>query len=280
MKRETLWLGLSAGAITFCIAFGGVGCIATGFGLGSVGMGWLAFWSAVWALGFCIALQYRIGLLLGCGLGLLGGFLWQNGSLALSVEALVYHISADYSKGYGWQVVSWSGQYLGNADMTMALCAISCGMSFLIAWVACRQCKAWAAVPVGLLPLAVCLVLTDTVPSELYLFVLLFGILMLMLTQSVRRRDMQQGTELTLRAALPVALALGLLFAAVPQEGYTGQAGAEKLEQLVTDVFQGVELTPEKSKLNVDVGILAKTAWMNLLPDCLPTMASQRHRPL
>lgn len=49
----------------------------------------------------------------------------------------------------------------------------------------------WGSLPVAasLIPLSACMVVTDTVPDVQYLFCLLFGLIILILTSRVRRQS-------------------------------------------------------------------------------------------
>ena len=108
-------------------------------------------------------------------------------------------------------------------------------MGVLVALVAvrtvCRRKRAAGAAIAALLPLASCLVVTDTVPDTAYLFTLLLGLGILLLTNSVRRFDLGQGLELTAMAALATALGLTMLFGLAPREDYVNNA--EELQDAI-----------------------------------------------
>lgn len=246
MKAEK-WQSMAwAAGIGFVIALGGAGCVYTGMWLADVVFWQVAAGCALSAVVFAVCARVRLTLIPLCGGALLTGYLWQNGVLNRSVERLLYQISSLYDKGYGWGVIRWStaGVPSGNATLALGLCAAV--IAGLVAWTVAGKRRSLLAGAVSFLPLGVCVVLTDTVPHAGYLFVLFLGVVLLLLTQTVRRKDPHRGNTLSAMLALPVALALGVLFLAIPQEGYTRQEGANSLEQWIEELF---DLGPEDSRL-------------------------------
>jgi hypothetical protein len=80
-----------------------------------------------------------------------------------------------------------------------------------------------------MLPLAACFVVTDRVPQARYLYFLFFGVAVLLLCQLTRRKNIKKGNALTLLVTIPVALAVAVLFWAVPQDTYQGQDRADRI---------------------------------------------------
>lgn len=221
---------LTGAVLSFMLALGGVGSVISGFGL-PASMSALAWCCGACALGGSVCLSLRRGgIFLLCLLALTGGYLWQQGDLLVETEALLYQISRVYDSAYSCGVVQWTSGLKGVLPVTLPLCVIGGGIALLAAWT--LQHRHWAVltVIVALLPLLSCLVVTNTVPKEGYLFFLLAGLALLLLTQAVRRRDARQATALTWMLALPVSLALLVLFLAVPQSGYSSEGRAEKMQ--------------------------------------------------
>lgn len=218
MKLEDAKNGLVGGILAFLIAFGGVGCLVTGFRLGADLPG-LAFWCllicAAGAVGFCTR---RGGwLLLGVG-ALAAGYLWHSQNLSQQLEALLYQLTLRYNNAYGIGVYGSPG---GNIDELVGL--IGSILALCVTYTVCRRKSGTLAVAAGLLPLAACLVVTDTVPEEGYLFCLIFGMTLLIMTSYLRQQNSEQGVTLTWMLAAPLALALGLLFWLNPQGDYDQQ---------------------------------------------------------
>ena len=104
--------------------------------------------------------------------------------------------------------------------MSYPLSAIGCLVAGTVTWTVCRRKRGIFTVLLALLPLISCLVVTDTVPEEGYLYILILGLTVLAMTSGVRRNSESQGNTLTWMTAPAAALALGVLFLAVPRESY------------------------------------------------------------
>lgn len=237
MKADKWVSALWAALIAFLAALGGVGCMVTGFKIEGISLVWVIVSCALGAAVFSLCFSRRVAWFPMGGMALLGGYLWRKGLLSESVEGLVFHISSLYDSGYGWGILQWTDMDPTQADMTLSLCVVGLIVAVAVTWtVVCRR-SGWLAVTVSILPLASCMVLTDAVPRELWLYLLLFSLVMLLLTQNLRRRDVRKGNVHTAMVAVPVALALALLFLMVPREGYNGQAGAQRIEDFVVELL-------------------------------------------
>lgn len=258
MKRKLQTLA-AASALSAVAVTAGVGCLMSGM----LVEGSLVLVAAVALLtglvgGFCI--QRRLGYVPAVALGLLGLALWLLGPLNRSTEHLLHYISSLYDLGYGWGVLRWSQGPLQDAGSTLALCYGASWLSLAVTRSVVKG-KSGLLGPVAvMLPLVPCLLLTDTVPGAGYLFVTLLCFALLLLTQTVRNQDTTQAVRLAGLLAVPVALALGLLLLLCPRETYTGQVGAEKLEELISSWFDIEETTTPKQpvKLSVAANVSAR----------------------
>ena len=250
MKREKLFSLIIGAALAFCISFGGVAGIITGFSLnltdGSVSAGFytvpasltsIAVFCAVFSVAAAIAFSFPRGgwFLLGA-LALILGYLWRTGNLETSVEAALYRITYVYNLGYRCGVVKWTDALSPGISPNIGFCVMAAVPALLTAWTVCRRKSAILAVLFGCLILGVCVVVTDTVPETWCLFLLLTGLILLILTNTVRRRCAADGNRLIALALAPVVLYVSLLFAAVPQDGYENNAVA--WQQAVFDWFR------------------------------------------
>ena len=207
MKREP-WLSSLLGiALGVCMAVGAMGCLTSAFELNiEYPRRLLLIWTAGSAL--CALLwRWRWGdlpVLLAVGLGM--GYLLRRGELVEQLRQLIYRITYIYDQAYHWGLVSWPGMTWdgGAADLPVLV------MGMLLAAVVCRSvCRGGSpavSVMLAVLPLASCLVVTDTVPSWEGLFLLLFTAAVLLLTGTLRQEDPEQANRLTLMGAVPVAV--------------------------------------------------------------------------
>ena len=235
MTHEKWQTPLCAAGVAFLVAFGGVSCVATAFAL-PVEITMIAVCCAIAAVVFAALVRLRLGLIPLCIGALLLGYLWQRGELSISAETLLFQISDMYNRGYGWEIIRWSDREL--TDATVALCVVGACLAAAVGSLLVWGRAGWLAILTGILPLASCMVLTDTVPQEWCLFTMLLGQLLILLTGRVRKRAPRQGNRLTFLLTVPVCLALALLFTMAPREGYQGHLWAQKLEDTVKAWFE------------------------------------------
>lgn len=234
MSREKIYQSLWAAVLGFALTFGSLGCLATGMGLlPGKSLISLALWCAVWAMGLSAVNLLRAAPWFGLLVPLVLAWQWFYGPLAASAERLVYEITDIYHKGYGWKVLYWTSHPTAGAMMP-AFRALAVLLLLPVCYAITRRGSVWAALPLTVLPLAATLALVDTVPKEGLLMLYLFGAVMLLLSQSVRRRQASQGNVLCAQIALPVAAVLALIFLLNPQKGYDKQHLAEKIDEKVS----------------------------------------------
>ena len=120
--------------------------------------------------------------------------------------SLIRQISRFYDSAYGWGIFPY-GSAAAPVDTPMGI--IGCFIALAVSWTVCRQQSLWPAAAAVLLPICACLVVTDTVPDARYLYLVLLGFLILVMTNTVRRKNVAQGVTLTGIVSVPLALALG-----------------------------------------------------------------------
>ena len=257
MKHEKGSPLLCGVLLAFLFSFSCVFCMATAFDLltdGLADLRQLALWCALISLLCGISYSIRFGgIVLFAALVLYAAYLWFYGTLELSIEALCNTISTFYNEGYRWGILRWSGTDLQAVGRTMALQVIGTFVAMAAAWTVCRKRPTVWAILVGLLPLVSCTILTTTVPAKAALFLWLLAVVLLLLTQAARRRNALEGNKLTLISALPVILALALLFRLIPQEDYTGDVRAKSLLNEVESLFSGSGATGSDANDDVDL---------------------------
>ena len=235
--REKLQTCLVSAAIGTCVAFGGVYCMVTAFKMPVEDMAVIIALCLLVSLVASALLSIRFGgwvLLIGVLVG--ATLLWEE--LLPSLETLLYYLTRIYDMAYGTGIA-------GSPDNALvpALCLVAGTVSIVFAWTICRRQKAFLAAIYGVLPLAACMVVLDTVPEELGIFLVVAGLVLLMITNTVRRRNASDGNRLTALLMIPVLLATMVLFWAVPRDGYQMQNG--KLQQALSDWFWGLPFTPD-----------------------------------
>ncbi len=236
MKCEKWLTCLVSAVLAFVIAMAGVGCLVTAFSPEPVNMTVVAVCCGVFAMLASICLSFRRGgWVLLVLTALLAACLSQENLVIKQTEALVYQISKFYDRAYGWGVVRWLKTPIKEVPTTFGLFAWTQLVILAVAGVVCRGKGIIAAVAVSFLPLAACLVVTDTVPGELWVALLLGGLALLVLPQSVRRVDAKAGLRLTAIFLVPVILATWLLMICHPQAGY--QSRGESLQQTILGWF-------------------------------------------
>ena len=218
MRREKLFSALHSILLSFLLSFGGVGCMITGLELPVSNPGIFAFGCGLASLlGSLIAGKKGNRLLLAVILLLPVPFLLLHDGTLAQTESMLRHISTFYDNAYGIGVLC-PGAVTAVMDIPLLFIGI------WVALICCMDIRGQSGWMDGkaaaLLPLAACVVVTDTVPKPVFLYLWALGMVLLVLTGGTRRRNRVQGIYLTHIAAVPAAIALALLFLAFPQEEY------------------------------------------------------------
>ena len=223
MNRKNLPSLFTAAILSFLLSFSGIQCLASAYAL-DISLTALMLHSGLCALVGCILFTRPKGEgLLLCGLALLAIYLWRRTKLVDQVLQLCYQISRIIGTAYGF---GWLGKPTDVESVALPL-YLWAGINALVCgWCITRRRFTAVAVFLSLIPLALCLVLTNTIPSLGGLFCLLLGLVLLLLTQGVRQQD---RVRLTWLLSGPVALALALLFILNPQATYDKQHYADQM---------------------------------------------------
>lgn len=224
MNREKLLSAFTGSLLALTLALGSIGCLQSAFSLAVSDPAVLWCTVAGVTVFAALLLQWKHGGLAVCCLAALAaGYLYREGTAANQLLQLVQHISTVYDRAYHWGVLRFpeiSGA--ASADLVLGIWAVTVALAALRS--VCCQKRVWLPVLTALVPFAACIVVTDTVPEERYLLALLAGLILLLLTDTVRRENRLQGIRLTFAAALPVTLGLVALFLAIPQGTYVNRS--------------------------------------------------------
>ena len=275
-KRLTVLLyGLIAWGIAYC----GAGCIVTAFSFGEsaavaassgayVNMWVVALWSAaISLLSAFVFTKLRHWVTLPIMVAAVLGVLFAAGMLE-EFHELAHRISIFYDKAYGWGVISRPVNMEGSTHSSMidaveglrltgGLATVCTLVVLAVNWVLCSQKPAAIAVVAGFLPLMVCCVVTDTVPDEKYLFPLLAGLALVILTGTARRNNEKAGAQMTAIVMIPVLLASMMLSDALPRESYEQQS--EALLQTMLDWVQALPFLEMGPDGKLEFPIVGKT---------------------
>lgn len=227
---SALW----AFGISFAVSAATTFCLVTAFQL-RVDTGLLLCTCVLTSLISSVCYSLPLGLVpLGVGAAILGR-LWHKGILEASAEAFLNRLSRQYDQAYGWGIVRWSFRTADEMepDIVFILCILGGIIAMATAWSICRGKTAFPSLMSIFLPFACCFVVNDTVPDTTWLFLLLLGCALLVMTSHVRKQDAKQGNRLCLYLSPLIALALLCLFLVSPRDSYTGQENAKHLSDAV-----------------------------------------------
>lgn len=239
--KHKIWINHLMGAVfAFILSVSAVGNLVTGYALEVKSLLLLFLFCAVCS--FLSAMLFRFkygGTVLILLTVLLSWKILKEGILWDQVQSLTYLISTHYHEVYDWPVVGQSlSETVDHPLMVLALWA-----SFSVSWTVCRREHIVFLMPPVIFPLLICLVTTDRVPDPIFLYLLILGLSLLLITDWTRRNHPGQGIRLTLRFAIPIAAALALLFVANPRDEYVNNVG--KYQKEVVSMLQKLQDTTE-----------------------------------
>ena len=234
MKLENWIRALWAFLLSFGLSVAAVMGITSAFGF-AIDTALLVRCCAIAALTGSICFTLPLGFLPLGGGALALGYLWQKNFLLSSLAAFLNRISRRYNAAYGWGVLRFGVVTAEDMEpsIVFVLCILGCAIALLIAWSVCRKGSSIPGLLVSFLTLAPCFVVDDSVPGTGWLYLFFCCFIVLILTGSVRGKDTRQGNRLCLIVAPITALALLLLFAAIPQSTYNRQEQARELTERI-----------------------------------------------
>lgn len=235
--------------MAFIISFGGAACMATGFSLTGEGfpgldpmlpanlrtVGLMCGLLSLAAAGyFCLPKRRRyLPVILALGLALV---VLRREFIIAAIEAILYRITSVYRMAYGWGALQWTGGDPGTVTPDLGLGLLAALPCVMAAWTVCCGKNRVAAVLVSILPLASCLVVTNTVPENWCLLLILTGLLLLIFSSGLRKRDVFSANALCAMLLIPVLMFQNILFWAIPQDTY--EARMNGVQQYILSWFQ------------------------------------------
>ena len=237
MRHEHLRRFLIAVLLAFLTAWGSIGCLITAFDLNlqhpAAPILVCALSAAAAGLLLCL---HRGGTILLCLGALAAGYIHRSGAALEQLRSLISHLSPIYDRASGWGILTFSSEMAQYADWP--LCIWGTILASLVCRSICRQASVWPPVLMSVLPLCTCIVVTDTVPKEPFLLMVMAALILLILPASVRQENATQADRLTAAAFLPVILSLAGLFLLLPQKGYVNHS--EVLRQNILTAAQNI----------------------------------------
>ena len=212
MKRDKIFSACWAGILALLLGLGSVGCLATGLGL-PVDLKAVVIWCAFLAIIAAFLSRWNWAAVAGIGLS---AILSISDDFQIQAKTLAAAIANRLWLAYQIPIPE-----LLQGDLSETVLAVLCLLSLLIMMLTarCVQKQKSCLLPVlaSLVPLAGCITVIDTVPDSLWLFVWGLGLLLLLLTQGVRRRSPRHANQLSFWVLLPTVGALVLLFTLIPR---------------------------------------------------------------
>ncbi len=241
MKYERFFTFVTAALLGFFTAWGAISCLITAFGLP------LEFSSRLTAA--CLLAAMLSGLLLSFAKGgtvllclsALGcGYLYHDGTAARQFWQLLHFLSTVYNRAYDCGVLVLPDHLMGEAFFDWPLGIWGAVIAMAVCRSICCGKTVWLPMVITLAPLCSCIVVTDTVPGEPWLLMVMASLILLLLPSSVRRESHAQGLRLTAAVAIPLVLALAALFLAVPQNRYVNRS-----QQIRQEILDNVQRIPQ-----------------------------------
>lgn len=246
MNREKTMSGIQAAVLSFLLAWSALGALVTGMKLNVDSLTALMLPCLAAAVaGSLLGLFPGGGWAVPGAVLLTGLYLWRSEEAMVHILEMLRKITAYYHNAYGWPLLAT--KYSGTGEMGLALSVIGLWIGLMNGYSIVRGKGGTLGLLLGALPLIACVVVTDTVPDSIYLYLWLLAFLLILLSRKLRREKQLWGNNMVLLSAVPVALTLGLLFWAVPREGYDKHP-----DELQEKVMDWVNTIPEKWNEAVD----------------------------
>ncbi|MGM9668288.1 MAG: transglutaminaseTgpA domain-containing protein [Faecousia sp.] len=239
--RNRLLIPFASASVALLITIGGFGCLVSGFSLDADLLGLFLCCAAAAAVSGALCLV-SWGWLLLLILGAFSlGYAWQKARLILELESLLNQITALIDSGYGWGVVSWTGDNLSGVPIQGILLWLASAMTVIMTLQITTNTGTFLQVSFGVLPLLPCLLLMDTTPGKFWLFLLALGVMLLILTGKLRKRDQTAGLKQIFRITVPVLLAILLLFSLGESTAYQASLSMQESRDRLLEELENLQ---------------------------------------
>ena len=164
---------------------------------------------------------FTVAVVVGCGMLLF----WQRAAVAQSIGYVLYRVTSEYALCFeGFQVL---GQPEGSAFWVLA--ALGLPLAWLTAWIVGREGSSLLVMMACLPVLVICLMIVDIAPV-LWLILLTGGLLVLVVSHSVRERSPSEGSRLAWWLILPTFILISGITILWPPADYVRADWSETLQ--------------------------------------------------
>lgn len=227
MKHKVWTLHLISAVFAFTLSVSAIGNLITGYELPTDPLWNLYLWCGFFAVSSSLLFRFRCGgSILACLAALVLFLLWKKEILWQQTQFLSYLITSHYHEVYAWKVI---GTPVSD-NVSLPLILWSALTAVCVNWYICRRRSIFIALLPVVVPLVLCLLTTDRVPDTAYLYLMILGLSILLITDWSRHHNPNQSVKLILRTILPIAVPLAILFTLNPRDEYINQAGAFQKE--------------------------------------------------
>lgn len=213
MKRDKIFTLCWAAVLSFLLGLGSVGALTTGLDLPANTTS-LALWCGALSLITLLFSSSDRGIIAGLCLSAIA---FLSPDFQTQLRTLGAAVALRLQLGYGIPIPGFLQGELSDSVLA-ALCILSTVIILITAHSVQKQKSGLFAAVASLVPLTGCITVIDTVPDTPWLFLWGLGLVLLLLTQGVRRKSHRQGNRLTSLLALPTLGLLVLLFALIPRD--------------------------------------------------------------
>ena len=230
MRMERISFAAAAMAVLLAVlvSFSAVMCLNDAFALEADPLPLLGVCAGCALLAVLSCLPKRswpIGLL--AAVVLLAVLIWKKAPFLESLQALVYSVTADYALAFD------SMRIVGDmaGDPSISLMVVAAPLAWITAWVVAREGSALLVILVVLPVLVAVLIVVDLAPV-LWLILLTGGLLILVVSQSVRERSRTEGGMLAWWLVLPTIILLCAMTVLWPPADYVRADWSQTLQKL------------------------------------------------
>lgn len=248
MKRKIWILHLISAVFAFVLSVSAIGNLISGYALPVDSLWKINLWCALCAIGSSLLFRFRYGGRVIIFVAVLSLFvLWKRQTLWQELQTIIFILSSHYHDVYAWPVL---GHFAAH-DVPQPLVIWGVLTAVSVNWYICRRKHIAVVIFPAVLPLMLCLVTTDRVPDTIYLYLLILGLAVLLVTDWTRKNQPAQGLKLILQSTLLIAASLALLFTVNPREEYINHAAI--LQNKLTAWFQEFQTKAESVVTNTPI---------------------------
>ena len=263
MKREPLYNDLCATVISLCLGLGAVGSMVSGLML-PVQLPALVILCLILAATISGISRLRYGFLILC---LIGAVFLLNPDSLIQFRTVAAAVALRLQLAYGIPIPEiLQGE---EAEQLLPALGFLAGLIMIpTVWAVQKQKTAIPAALLSLIPLACCITVTDSVPDSPWLFLWGLGLILLLMPQGVRLKNVSQGNRLTGLLLIPTVLFSLLLFRLVPRNGTDSWSITQLPQQILnyfTDNFGTEADIPHSAPDEIDLAALEKR-WKDPTP--------------